>query len=249
MDELRERAKDLRSIGKYAEAIEIYKMIYFTNCDKWLAWEYADSLKKCNDIDTAITICKGVYENNKFFKYNNDLYSWLLYERYYKKPKEIYQFEEVLYLYDTAIFVTKLVSQNVSSPYESIIIQTLKLINKHCVNQWDKIIKLIDKLDLLLISDKPLIYKKQEREMEYQSNREMLYVYKTKALLELNQYDECIKCCIEALNVINQFHHNNDIWIRLKQAKSIAGLGNVEEGIKLIYDLFLRNHIGIYFMN
>jgi tetratricopeptide (TPR) repeat protein len=248
MDELRKKAREFRSTGDYKEAVRIYVKMYSPNCDKWIAWEYADSLKKCNDIDTAIDICKDTYESNKDFKYNNDLYSWLLFEKHFKLIKDTYQTDEIVHLYNTAILVTELVSQNISSPYENTLIQTIKILSKHSLNQWDKVLVLINKLDLSLVSDKPLIYNKQEKEIEYQSSKEMIFAYKIKALFDLNRYEDCIKSCNEAFSVINKFHHDNDTWINLRKAKSIAALGDIDKGIELILDISIKKiHWDLYY--
>lgn len=248
MDELRNKAKELRNLGDHKEAVEIYVKLYNPNCDRWIAWEYADSLKKCNDIDLAINICKVTYENSKDFKYIKDLYSWLLFEKYFKSIQDSYQADEIIHLYNTAIFVTKLVTQNINSPYENIVVQTIKILSKHSSNQWRKVLELISKLDLSMVADKPLIYNKQQKEIEYQSNREMLYAYKTKALLELNQYEDCIKSCNEAFSVIKKFHHDNDTWINLRRAKCITALGDIDNGIELLKDISIKKiHWDIYY--
>lgn len=248
MDEIRKRARELRSVGDYKEAVEIYVKLYSPNCDRWLAWEYADSLKKCSDFDAAINVCKDTYDNNKDFKYNNDLYSWLLYEKNFKLIKDSYQTDEIVYLYNTALLITELVTQNINSPYEITLIQIIKILSRHSLNQWDKIVELINKLDLSLASDIPLKYNKQEKEIEYQSNREMLYAYKTKALFEVNKYEECIKCCDEAFSMISNFHHDNDIWINLRKAKSIAALGDIDKGIGLTFDMSVKKiHWDLYY--
>lgn len=225
MVELRKEAQLLKKDGLYDKAIEIYSQIYSSDCDKWLGWEYAYCLKKQGQLDEAIKICKSIYSKDKNFKHNNDLLSWLLYEKYFKNTKETYLYKEVNQLFEIAIFVSEITTQDNTSPYEKIMLKTIKILKKHSNNSDDKLLKILEKIDSRKLSETAHTYKNNDREQEYQSDKEMLYAYKTKALYNKKFYSECIACCIEALSTISKFHHNNDIWI---ESRKILCLGEIE---------------------
>ena len=68
----------------------------------------------------------------------------------------------------------------------------------------------------------------------FASDYERWYSYMSKALLEQEKYDECIECCDKALDTINKFHSNNDIWFNYRKAKSLREIGREAKGTEII---------------
>lgn len=231
MEELRIQAKQLKDEKAYDKAIEKYSQIYSPDCDKWVAWEYAHCLKRLEQHDRAIDICKTLYSKDKTFKYNNDLLAWLLFEKYFKEIKQVYSYEEVNLIYKIALFVSEIVTQDEETPYEKIMLKTLRILKKNSNNPDDKILTILEKIDTQKLSETAPKYKIKDKEQEYQSNKEMFYAYKTKALYNKKLYEECISCCEEALNTIEKFHHNNDIWIQSRKALCLGEMENVDIAI------------------
>jgi hypothetical protein len=229
--EIRKQAQEQKSQNNWADAITLYEKIYSPQCDRWLAWEYADCLKKFSRIDEAISVSKNLYQRDKQFIHNNNFLSWLLYEKYFKHPQAEYNFQELNHLYEIALSITTFTAQDGKGAYEITIIQMLKLLKKHGNNPASKILALLEKLDVQKLSDKAGTYEQRGREKEYQSPKEMFYAMKTKALLDSKCYDECISCCDEALLSLEHFHHDNKSWIIARKAVSMAQSGNPNEGI------------------
>lgn len=224
-EEIRKQAQEQKNQENWAEAITLYEKIYSPHCDRWLAWEYSDCLKKFSRLDEAISVSKNLYQRDKQFIHNNNFLSWLLYEKYFKHPKTEYSVQELNHLYEIATSITTFTTQDGKGAYEITIIQMLKLLKKYGNNPVAKIIALIDKLDAQKLSDKAGTYEQNGREKEYQSPKEMFYAMKTKALLDSKFYPECISCCDEALLCLNQFHHDNKSWIIARKAVSMAQSG------------------------
>ena len=86
----RNQAKKLFDKKEYEEALPVYEKIYSPECEKWIAWEYARLLKQLSRLDDALEISKALYLREKTFVYNNNLLSWLLYEKYFKEKKTEY---------------------------------------------------------------------------------------------------------------------------------------------------------------
>lgn len=69
------------------------------------------------------------------------------------------------------------------------------------------------------------------------SEKEKWYSLKTKALLILKKYDECIVTCNDALQNIKKLHSRNDIWFNYRKAKSLLALEKNEEAKIVINNL------------
>lgn len=242
MQALRQSAKVYRSSKQYPEAIKIYNQLWNIENeslnDKWLGWEYADSLKHNGDLERALYICKIIHENNHDFKYINDLYAWCIYEIYFKKID--YNNANIDKLIEQAEIVTKLVIQDKSSPFESVVFQILKLLKSKPSFPANKILYWINKIDVTLVSDTPYHYEIKGIKRESESRKEMYYSLKTKTFLNLKLFSECIQCCDEAFAEIKNFHHGNEIWIQLRKAISISNLGQTTEALNMLMDLVLQ---------
>lgn len=248
LDELRNEAKSFKSEGKYKEAIAIYKELYDNNPDKWLSWEYAHSLKLIGELDKAIEISKRCFNNYQNFQYNNGLLASLLYEKYYKFPQKTYSNSELKQLYEIAVFIDEIIREEKKSPYELIMIATLKVLKEKQTSFSKEIINILNIININNISDKVGKYKLGERETEYQSNLEFYFSFKTKMLYSEKRFIECISCCEEGLKAIAEFHHDNDIWMKIKRAQSLAEIGEIKQSIEELERLVkLKRHWSIYY--
>jgi len=70
------------------------------------------------------------------------------------------------------------------------------------------------------------------KEVELASDRENWYVYKSKALMKLGMWKECLEVSKEALEKIDKFHYSNDVWFAWRIALSKRYLGNIDDAIK-----------------
>lgn len=238
--EKRNRAKELLKKEKYEEALPLYENIYAPDCDKWIAWEYARLLKQLLRLDDSIGISKSLYQREKTFTYNNNLLSWLLYEKYFKEKKSEYTVNEISKLYNIAIYVATFTKQEKTSAYEKIIIQMLKILKLSNNIPYTKVLSLLERLDVTLLSAEAGKFEKDGRTKEYQSPKEMYYSLKTKALIETEEFELCIECCNKALEDIGVFHHDNNTWILSRKALSYAGLADFECAIKLQKEVLLK---------
>ena len=180
MNELRNKAKRLRDAKKYDEALKVYKIlvddIQFDNMDKWLGWEYADTLKKCNRLDESILICKNIYQHNKDFNYIKFLYSWCLYEKYFKNLdiNNKVNINDAIHICKIGNFIINIIDQNSNTPYEKTIYKIIKLLeNINFSNKDEKILKWIEKLDLDKISRDVYVFECNGKRLEKASMYEI----------------------------------------------------------------------------
>jgi tetratricopeptide (TPR) repeat protein len=100
-----------------------------------------------------------------------------------------------------------------------------KLINEFC-NKIDRE-KLSKESSTIQVERKG-----QLKDMELASDFENWYAYKTKALMKLGEWQECLDLSIEALEKIDNFHYSNEVWFSRRIALSKKNLGNTEDAIQ-----------------
>lgn len=79
-----------------------------------------------------------------------------------------------------------------------------------------------------------------KKPMELASSKENRYAIKTKALLEIQQYEECFNLSKKALESFKKFHYSNDIWFARRIALSKKGLGNPEDALNELLHILDR---------
>jgi len=84
------------------------------------------------------------------------------------------------------------------------------------------------------------IYEWEGKRNELASDREKWYSEKSKALFELNRFGECYEVSDKALHEIDKFHNNNDLWFVRRMALSQKELGNLDEAIAKLEDVYNR---------
>lgn len=72
------------------------------------------------------------------------------------------------------------------------------------------------------------------------SDREKWYNRKTKALVELKRYEECLSCIEDAFENIDHFHNNCDQWLNYRKAQSLFGLGDIDGAEKTINSILIH---------
>ena len=92
---------------------------------------------------------------------------------------------------------------------------------------WDWILYWLDKLDPELLNDE----KGGSGERIYPSKKEEYYNFKSKALLEVGEYNECIEVSKTALETFSEFALNGDVWHKFRIAKSLKEIGESEEAL------------------
>lgn len=90
---------------------------------------------------------------------------------------------------------------------------------------------------------------------EFASLKEDYYTLKSDFLLDAKRYEDCIICCNEAMETLESFHYDNDIWFSRKISKSLGELGKIDDAISKLEKLtiisdkwFLLYEIGKYYL-
>ena len=76
--------------------------------------------------------------------------------------------------------------------------------------------------------------------IEFSSDKENWYANKSKALFELKIFQECYEVSKLVIEYIDKFHFNNDLWFARRIALSKKQLGNLNEAIEELEQIYKR---------
>jgi len=135
----------------------------------------------------------------------------------------------------------ELVEPGQYSPYARTVLRVVDYYRKRPSYPAARVLEWCDKLQPDQLSTVPgRGPDRKGRTIEYASEREKWYAYRSKALFEVGWFEECIRFGEQALNAFSNFHHDNDIWFRWRIALSRAELGEKETAIAELQGLLSR---------
>lgn len=233
---------------QYEEALPLCKELWDAFSDThelWDAHQYANCLRKLNKLDEAEVVCESVYsdfmdadlnqEQSRPFLYIKNLFAWIINDKYIKTIRQPnYQYATTVL--DKLFLLYELIQQNESNvpSFSFCALTTLnQLVKMDTSIDYEKFLYILNRLDPTLLSSESYQYTDSSGKIrENASQREIFYKLKSDALLKIKSYEECILCCNEAMETLEQFHYSNDIWFVRKIAIALGALGNIDEAIK-----------------
>lgn len=228
--EIKKTASEFRKNMQYFEALNLYQELWYNHrdvCNEWEGWGLATCLRKLGDTAKALEICREIYQIKPDFENGKNLYAWCIYDTEIKKDDEQIEKEEKNF-FKAANAILKLTSQDQYSPYGKTIFRVIDYITKKNTSYpANDILQWVDKLDPQYLSKDPFSFvDKEQKHREIPSDQEKWYGIKTKALHKDGAYEQCIVLCEKAFTEINNFHYNNDTWLKRRIALSKAHLGD-----------------------
>lgn len=100
-------------------------------------------------------------------------------------------------------------------------------------NDWDYVMYWLDKINPELLSKT----QGKSGDMIYPSEKEEYYSIKSKALLELGEFEECIDVSKKALVTFDDFALNGDIWHKFRIAKSLRQLDEPQQALTYLEEV------------
>lgn len=79
-----------------------------------------------------------------------------------------------------------------------------------------------------------------KKPMEFASDKENWFAFKTKALFETQQYQECFELSKQALETFEKFHYSNEVWFARRIALSKKHLGNSADALNELLQVLRR---------
>jgi hypothetical protein len=224
-----------------ADAKMLYERIWSEFNDQFNAWDAFNLLKAMRkNITVDSNILNEVIEKFKEEEKVSGLFSWYIFDKYIKQvdKNELIKNENIIRK-SFEIAKQKNLSENHEFPCP-LTIAVFQLADAHAENLFNAR-KISDLLDFLnpefLSSVAKTIQTEKKGEVVLASDREKYYSLKTKALLKLEEYSQCIELCDKALSSFTEFHFNNDLWFKMRKAICYEKLGEPDKGEKLLHEI------------
>lgn len=165
---------------------------------------------------------------------------WYLFDKFIKN-KQPYEIRDNLIQIEgfLDLLQQKNLQEDASYPCPFTII-SFKIIDALKSNLFNarRILDFLNRLNPEFLSKKEDSYEHESRgEIVKSSPLENYYALKTKALLKLEDYDNCLQACDEALKNIENFHYDNKMWFTMRKALSLEHLDQQEESELIFKDL------------
>lgn len=243
MDTKRDIENKARSLidSSPEESVVLYEKIWDEHNEgfnDWDAFHYLKALRKCqlHNPDNL----EAIVEKFKGYDKVSGLYSWYIFDKYVKQvgKRELINNEKIIWN-SFSIAKQKDLHENQEFPCP-LTISVFQLADAYSENIFNakKVNELLNVLNPDLLSINPKLINTEERgEIEIASDKEKYYSLKSKALLKLGEYSECIDLCEIALRSFDKFHYNNDLWFKMRQGICHDKLGNTERGESILYEL------------
>lgn len=192
----------------------------------------ATRLYKDNKKEEAFEIYDKYFQENPDELGHWDLirYCWTI---YYMHIRDSFDEDEIV---EYAERVTDIVEQEDINEapvcvYTQSVFRILMFYKKN--QEWHSMFYWLDKIDPELLNDE----KKYSGDLMYPSKKEEYYNFKSKALLECAEFEECIEVSRNALDIFTEFALNGDIWHKFRIAKSLKELGKSDEALLYLEDV------------
>lgn len=224
------------------ESIAIGKRIWeeFEGIDVFNLYDALQVLKAARndcsvDFDFVFEVAKKYSEKEEVI----NKFKWYVFDKYLKAKKNIALLPNEININKSLSLISQsnLREDNTyPCPFTIGAIELAKGYSKNLFN-GRKVNEYLDKLNPLFLSKKNNNYVKDGEEVKVASDLESYYALKTKALLKIDLIEECKSLCELALNDLDEFHYNNDLWFQMRIALCYEKLGELDKSEELFQKL------------
>lgn len=230
LTQMKQQARALREQEKYSEAVQIYQVLWSeqrASCNEWDGWGYAQSLRKLNRSAEALDVCREVHRLKPDFVLNRNLYAWCIWDLYIARVDDEQIAANSSEFFRAASAILDLGEPGDYSPFARTLLRVVKYLKERPGYPAQQILEWTGKVSPDQLSPKVGIGSDGKGgQMEYASEREQWYSARCKALREAERYQECIDLATEALEAVQRFHHDDDVWLKYHRARAMSGLGD-----------------------
>jgi len=235
-------AKALFDQKKYDEVVNFYKDPGegFT-FSEWDYYRYAQSLRKLNEYEAGHKISREGMIKFPDFEPLRTPYCWCLYYMYVRNFNAETDNEDN---FEKAVkSICHYCTFGQYTPYERSLWRLLRHLNGK-LNGPQTAQKMDYYLSLLqpdqLSPEENQFQSKDGKDRHTASPQERWYSYKSKVLLTMADYENCISLCQEALHTIGQFHNDSDCWFGYRIALADIQLGRLDQAKTRLQDLLIH---------
>lgn len=198
----------------------------------------ARAYNKVKKYEESLEVYESLIESGEeLTKMDKERYAWDLYFARIKEGSSIDKLEENTKKLINAVSQKDNSKVNKPCPYTLSVMKLMKIYAEE--ERHLDVLRWASKLKGELLSNQQF---KPNDEITMNSNKENYYLQTTKALLSIEKYDQTIKYCQDALVNIPVFNNNNDIWFKLRIAKSYKELGEYDSSIEFLEDILKYKH-------
>ena len=216
--------------GNYDEVIGIWESNQPIN-DDWSIRAVMYSYYKLKRFDNCIVVYKKYHEHFPESNALDNILGWSLYHTSIKT----FDFKRgnVNTLIKQVDYVLNHSGSDERSPRWAVVKFIIKAMNNNnngFARDNERLSQYLDFVNPdILSAEEQFFTDKSGETRKLASERETWYSEKTKCLLSLQKYDECIQCCNKALRSLTIFHNNNDSWFTYRKAKCLYAKGQITE--------------------
>lgn len=228
--------------------------LFVANKDNFPKQQIANDNYIINNIIASLRkINNSIYVNNFLNKFNiiineetNEIvlnaYGWAIYDICkIEVSNENYNKEKLLNLIQYPIQLLSLKKSNYSYSVISNIFRLILKAEKNKLNKnWNFINNFCNCFNPDIFSLECGTMKIRGKITEFALDKENWYATKSKALFELNNFQEFYEVSKIAISVIDKFHYNNDLWFARRIALSKKELGSIDEAIDELEQIYKK---------
>jgi tetratricopeptide (TPR) repeat protein len=225
----RSKADELRKQKKFDEAVAIYSTIW-PDGDEWTGWGYAHSLRKLRRSPEALTVAEETHRIAPNFALGRSVLAWAAFD-VIRSAEELTPNELGLARRVVRLLEGEGSNHEKTSPF----VPTVLRVARHLVRKrrYLQALTWLKKLDAArLDTDEFQIQDERGKQRRLASHRERYFSLGTACFEKLERWKECLGAAQSAVAACGQLHHDNDIWLARRIARSKVNLGKVEEGLK-----------------
>jgi len=214
--------------------------------DNYMINNIISSLRK---IDNAYFVFNFLNEFNIIINENTNemvlnAYGWAIYDICkVEVSNENYNREKILDLIKYPLYLLFLKQSDYSYSIISNIFRLILKVEKHKINKnWNFMNDFCNLFNPDIFSLECGTMEIRGKLTEFASDKENWYATKSKALFELNMFQECYEVSKVAIDYIENFHYNNDLWFARRIALSKKQLGNIDQAIEELEKIYKRKN-------
>ena len=193
-------------------------------------------LKNNGRNDDAIEVGNTFLQMAPSLKGYINQYGYALYNKFINIDDEKIKEKESLF-FDILEDILGICKQEKYSPVEPAINRAIKYALNQTPINYDLMIKMLNKLDVRLLSDKPFV---NNEGREFESFKERYFRLKVRALFETKQYKACVECANQALATPLKWHYNALQWIKYYRGCALLELKEYDEANREFISLHNR---------
>jgi len=244
--EFSKQISDLKKQQNYTQVLQFFKenKHHFNSEEiinnKWLISDIITSLRKTNQsrfIDKFLQDFNIQIDDNMEELILN-AYGWCLYDNVKNKIYNKYQIIQILQY--PLYLLSKINTEYSYMIISNILREGLKIAKEHQNQDYKFTDDFCNLFDKNILSLECSSFEIKGKMTEQASDKEKWYSEKSKALFELKNFQECYNISEEALHIIDTFHNNNDLWFARRIALSKKELGNIDEAINDLREIYKK---------